>query len=46
MANETMIRIILRHLRVKPLDNEVDLLKDIFEPFTNQQFDILRVDLF
>ena len=33
-----LAHIILRHLKVKPLDNEDDL----FEPFTNQQVDLLR----
>ena len=37
-----LARSILRHLKVKPLDNEVYLLEDIFEPFTNQQVDLLR----
>ena len=38
-------RIILRHLKVKPLDNEVYLLENIFEPFTTQQFDLLRKEM-
>ena len=38
-------RIILRHLQVKPLDNEVYLLEDIFGPFSNQQIDLLRKEM-
>ena len=39
---QDLARIILRHLKVKPLDNEVCLLEGSFEPFTNKQVDILR----
>ena len=35
----------LRHLQVKPLDNEVYLLEDLFEPFTVKQVDILRKEM-
>ena len=34
-----------RHLKVKPLDNEVYLLEDLFEPFTIKQVDILRKEM-
>ena len=37
--------ILLRHLQVKPLDNEVYLLEDLFEPFTIKQVDILRKEM-
>ena len=33
------------HLKVKPLDNEVYLLEDLFEPFTIKQVDILRKEM-
>ena len=33
------------HLQVKPLDNEVYLLEDLFEPFTIKQVDILRKEM-
>ena len=36
---------ILRHLKVKPLDNEVYLLEDLFEPFTDKQVDILQDEM-
>ena len=36
---------LLRHLKVKPLDNEVCLLEELFEPFTIKQVDILRKDM-
>ena len=39
---QDLAHIILRHLKVKPLDNEVYLLEDVFEPFTIKQVDILR----
>ena len=39
---QDLVHILLRHLQVKPLDNEVYLLEDLFEPFTVKQFDILR----
>ena len=39
------MHIILRHLQVKPLDNEVYLLEDLFEPFTIKQVDILRKEM-
>ena len=42
---QDLAHIILRHLNVKPLDNEVYLLEDIFEPFTNQQIDLLRKEM-
>ena len=35
----------LRHLKVKPLDNEVYLLEDLFEAFTIKQVDILRKEM-
>ena len=37
--------ILLRHLQVKPLDNEVYLWEDLFEPFTIKQVDILRKEM-
>ena len=37
-----LAHILLRHVKVKPLDNEVYLLEDLFEPFTIKQVDILR----
>ena len=40
-----MLAIILRHLKVKPLDNEVHLLEDIFKPFTNQHIGLLRKEM-
>ena len=33
---------LLRHLQVKPLDNEVYLLEDLFEPFTIKQVDMRK----
>ena len=42
---QDLARIILRHLKVKPLDNEVYLLEDIFEPFTDKRVDILRKEM-
>ena len=42
---QDLAHIILRHLKVKPLDNEVYLLEDIFEPFTGKQVDILRQEM-
>ena len=36
---------ILRHLKVKPLDSEAYLLEDLFEPFTDKQVDILREEM-
>ena len=42
---QDLARIILRHLQVKPLDNEVYLLEDLFEPFTIKQVDILRKEM-
>ena len=36
----------MRHVKVKPLDNEVYLFEDIFvEPFTDKQIDILRKEM-
>ena len=40
-----LAHILLRHLKVKPLDNEVYLLEDLFEPFTIKQVDILRKEM-
>ena len=42
---QDLAHIILRHLKVKPLDNEVYLLEDIFEPFTNKEINILRKEM-
>ena len=42
---QDLARILLRHLKVKPLDNEVYLLEDLFEPFTIKQVDILRKEM-
>ena len=42
---QDLAHIVLRHLQVKPLDNEVYLLKDLFEPFTIKQVDILRKEM-
>ena len=42
---QDLAHIILRHLQVKPLDNEVYLLEDLFEPFTIKQVDILRKEM-
>ena len=42
---QDLAHIILRHLKVKPLDNEVYLPEDIFEPFTDKQVDILRKEM-
>ena len=39
---QDLASVIMRHLKGKPLDNEVYLLEDIFEPFTDKQVDILR----
>ena len=43
--NFTSSVILLRHLKVKPLDNQVYLLEDLFEPFTIKQVDILRKEV-
>ena len=42
---QDLAHILLRHLQVKPLDNEVYLLEDLFEPFTIKQVDILRKEM-
>ena len=42
---QDLAHILLRHLKVKPLDNEVYLLEDLFEPFTIKQVDILRKEM-
>ena len=42
---QDVAHILLRHLQVKPLDNEVYLLEDLFEPFTIKQVDILRKEM-
>ena len=42
---QDLAHILLRHLKVKPLDNEVCLLEDLFEPFTIKQVDILRKEM-
>ena len=42
---QDLAHIILRHLQVKPRDNEVYLLEDLFEPFTIKQVDILRKEM-
>ena len=42
---QDLAHILLRHLQVKPLDNEVCLLEDLFEPFTIKQVDILRKEM-
>ena len=42
---QDLAHIILRQLQVKPLDNEVYLLEDLFEPFTIKQVDILRKEM-
>ena len=42
---QDLAHILLRHLQVKPLDNEVYLLEDLFEPFTITQVDILRKEM-
>ena len=42
---QVLAHILLRHLKVKPLDNEVYLLEDLFEPFTIKQVDILRKEM-
>ena len=42
---QNLAHIILRHLKVKPLDNEVYLLEDIFEQFTDKQVDFLRKEM-
>ena len=48
LAQTSSVRIshiLLRHLKVKPLDNEVYLLEDLFKPFTIKQVDILRQEM-
>ena len=42
---QDLAHILLRHLQGKPLDNEVYLLEDLFEPFTIKQVDILRKEM-
>ena len=42
---QDLAHILLRHLKVKPLDNEVYILEDLFEPFTIKQVDILRKEM-
>ena len=42
---QDLAHVIMRHLKVKPLDNEVYLLEDIFEPFTDKQVEILRQEM-
>ena len=42
---QDLAHILLRHLKVKPLDNEVCLLEDLFEPFTIKKVDILRKEM-
>ena len=42
---QDLAHIVLRHLKVKPLDSEVYLLEDIFEPFTTKQVDFLRKEM-
>ena len=42
---QDLAHILLRHLQVKPLDNEVRLLEGLFEPFTIKQVDILRKEM-
>ena len=42
---QDLAHILLRHLKVKPLDNEAYLLEDLFEPFTIKQVDILRKEM-
>ena len=39
---QDLAHVLLRHLKVKPLDNEVYFLEDFFEPFTIKQVEILR----
>ena len=43
--HQDLAHILLRHLKVKPLDNEVYFLEDLFEPFTIKQVDILRKEM-
>ena len=42
---QDLAHILLRHLQLKPLDNELYLLEDLFEPFTIKQVDILRKEM-
>ena len=42
---QDLAHILLRHLKVKPLDNEVYPLEDLFEPFAIKQVDILRKEM-
>ena len=42
---QDLAHILLRHLKVKPLDNEVYFLEDFFGPFTIKQVDILRKEM-
>ena len=42
---QDLAHILLRHLQVKPPDNEVYLLEDLFESFTIKQVDILRKEM-
>ena len=42
---QDLAHVTLRHLKVKPLDNEACLLEDLFEPLTDKQVDILREEM-